>query len=117
MVRVWRLLISVVGAFCVATVGASCAKQNDLLACGAAEEQCGRICVNLQDDTENCGKCDTVCAAGQVCAKGACSSECPTGNTKCTKEAGAGVLCVNIKTDNANCGVCGRACKTGEICY
>ena len=32
---------------------------------------------------KNCGACGTACAAGEVCALGACAASCPTGLTNC----------------------------------
>jgi len=42
--------------------------------CAAGYAQCGNQCINLDSDPENCGACSISCAAGVVCAFGACAS-------------------------------------------
>ncbi len=94
---------------------ASCANATAIVTCEPGKEACGDVCIDVQADTENCGKCGLVCSAGQACDKGVCSQDCPASNTKCARDGGA-ATCVNAKTDNANCGACGKACKSGEVC-
>lgn len=94
---------------------ASCANATAIVTCEPGKEACGAVCIDVQADTENCGKCGLVCSAGQACDKGVCSQDCPASNTKCARDGGA-ATCVNAKTDNANCGGCGNVCKALEIC-
>lgn len=56
------------------------------LVCPADETACGKRCVALQIDQQNCGACGAACAAGDVCRGGACVS--------CASVCGAG-RCVN----------------------
>ncbi len=69
-----------------------------------------RRCVDLQNDSRNCGTCNTVCASGTRCVAGRCEVGCQTGLTDCMGR------CLNLRADNANCGMCGRACMRGFSC-
>ena len=40
--------------------------------CRSPLQRCGHICVDLQNDRENCGACGNACAGMAVCASGAC---------------------------------------------
>jgi len=82
----------------------------DIDPCGPGSELCGGVCVNLQSDNKNCGKCNTACAAGQVCSSGVCALSCQSGLIECSK------TCVNPFSDNQHCGKCNFACKAGEVC-
>ena len=42
-----------------------------------ADSLCNGECVDLQTDSENCGRCDVACMVGQSCRGGACT--CPAG--------------------------------------
>ncbi|MBI4702257.1 MAG: hypothetical protein HY744_14110 [Deltaproteobacteria bacterium] len=66
--------------------------------------------MDVQLDPANCGGCAKACAAGQICASGACALVCPDGLTKC------GGKCVDVQLDPANCGGCGQACGKDEVC-
>ncbi len=39
---------------------------------GCAYEICAGSCVNLADDTQNCGRCAHACATAEICVEGAC---------------------------------------------
>lgn len=111
----WQgLALAASAAIAVAVV--SCAKSQDLLQCDTGQEACGAICVSLKTDSENCGKCGTLCAGGQACVGGVCTSACPSGNTLCGKDGGPS-SCVNTKSDNENCGACGKVCAAGQVCF
>ncbi len=84
--------------------------------CETTETLCTGQCADLKTDTENCGKCGTRCPEAQACVNGACSTQCPAGNSMCGGDGGGG-KCINLKTDNKNCGKCGFACPSGQICY
>ncbi len=56
-------------------------------------------------------KCSKACCAeGEICQNGACTSPCPSGQTRCNG------TCVDILTDGANCGGCGRVCEHVNAC-
>jgi hypothetical protein len=42
--------------------------------CGLA--MCGAACVDLSADRNNCGACGSVCAAGESCSLGVCTTIC-----------------------------------------
>jgi hypothetical protein len=66
----------------------------------------GEVCTNLGSDVDNCGGCNVVCAAGDVCLSGACT--CPVaGDTNCSG------TCTDLMNDPNNCGACGNVCPTG----
>ncbi|HSY25126.1 MAG TPA: hypothetical protein VK841_23535, partial [Polyangiaceae bacterium] len=69
---------------------------------------CGAACVDLLDDSLNCGTCGTQCAVGARCTDAKCA--CSTGDTQC------GTTCTNTQADDANCGRCGNVCRLGTTC-
>ncbi len=71
---------------------------------------CNGVCVNLNIDLYNCGKCGTSCGAGQVCSGGKCTLSCQTGLSNCSG------TCDNLQNDIKNCGTCGNACSSGQVC-
>jgi hypothetical protein len=76
------------------------------LVCAPGLSACGEQCVDLINDSSNCGTCGTTCATG-VCSEGSCL-ECPdTAPTWC------GSQCTNTASDPDNCGGCGAPCDTG----
>lgn len=75
--------------------------------CTGAQTLCGSVCVDLRNDTSNCGACNAVCGSGQVCDLGVC---CSGTQTVC------GNRCVDLQTDTLNCGVCGFQCILGLTC-
>lgn len=78
-----------------------CSAKAPLTVCAGAASCCtptsGPICVNLNTNVNNCGKCGNVCkltAALQGCCKGVCTD----------------------LTTATNCGSCGNACAAGKTC-
>ena len=74
---------------------------------GRADNGCE---ADLAGDGRHCGACGRACAAGQVCATGACRAVCAGTQTAC------GTSCADLSLDVANCGVCGRRCGGGQVC-
>jgi hypothetical protein len=88
--------------------------------------ECAGACIDPTQDRRYCGasgdcsrnKIGTRCAAGEVCAAGACSLSCQAGFVRC------GDHCVNPREDNAHCGAsadcsgdhAGTACPSGSVC-
>ncbi len=69
---------------------------------------CGGVCKDTGSDPGNCGACGHVCAAGQLCDAGVCTTPC--NGTVCSG------VCTNLETDGQNCGACGDACAAGQLC-
>lgn len=79
--------------------------------CGpGTAQQCNGVCIDVQNDTQNCGSCGTVCSSDKVCSHGACAAVCGGGTAHC------GNNCVDLKSDPLNCGGCGTKCPSGEVC-
>jgi hypothetical protein len=78
--------------------------------CPAGQSLCAGVCTNTRLDPEHCGNCALACAAGEVCARGACAVACPPGLTSC----GGG--CTNTTFDPQHCGSCTTVCDPGEVC-
>ncbi len=85
-----------------------------VMMCPTAQRLCSGTCVNTQTDSQNCGACGTMCAAGQVCMLGTCSVMCAAGETRCG--SGGTATCAMTMTDMNNCGACGRMCTAGQMC-
>jgi hypothetical protein len=62
-------------------------------ACGAAQTDFDRACVNTERDAEHCGGCDVACATNEVCSAGDCTSGCPAGFEECDR------ACTDVLTD------------------
>jgi hypothetical protein len=71
----------------------------------AACSLCGAWCVDLTNDSENCGACGAQVPDGAACKSGKVT--CAGGFTRC------GNQCVNTQTDINNCGACGKAVVGG----
>lgn len=96
-----------VAALVMASFGACVGDFAGLCRHGASE--CAGACVELASDVENCGACNTRCAAGEQCVAGSCQPPCG-GRAAC----GGG--CVDPATDARHCGACDNACEAGAIC-
>ncbi len=75
--------------------------------CPPGQHRCGKDCVNLQGDPNNCGKCGNRCSGGTVCKVGTC---CPPNMTNC------GGVCADLYGDPGHCGQCNKKCKKDEDC-
>lgn len=51
-----------------------------------------------------------MCAAGEICAAGTCSTSCGAGLTNCMG------TCTNTTFDPGNCGACGTSCGVAQAC-
>ncbi|MDO9022136.1 MAG: hypothetical protein Q7V43_34735, partial [Myxococcales bacterium] len=96
-------------------VGACRASACAVASCEPGFADCDGAAVNgceadLAGDGRHCGACGRACAAGQVCAMGACRAVCAGTQTAC------GTSCADLSVDVANCGVCGRRCGGGQVC-
>jgi hypothetical protein len=75
--------------------------------CLPGTTRCSGTCVDLKTDSNNCGACGKVCAAGTSCSNKLC---CGAGLVNCSG------TCVDLKTDSSNCGACGKVCAAGTSC-
>src|SRR5699024_5227496 len=95
--------------------------------CPGAQEVCGNTCVNLQNNTSNCGTCGNTCKAYQICQGGACT--CPSGQFDCGNKCAAccgNQHCTPPRVCNTTSGSCvcpsgsvtcgGACCTGGKIC-
>lgn len=83
--------------------------------CAAGNSDCctdasgAAVCTNVASDVNNCGDCNVVCAAGDICSDGVCT--CPiASDTNCMG------TCTDLQSDPDNCGACGNPCPTGATC-
>jgi hypothetical protein len=101
---------------CSVLAALGCLVLVSLAGCGGAETcprsltRCGRDCVELRTDPQNCGDCGVTCVAPRVCADAACADVCPAGQTLC--DGG----CFDLNTDPNACGTCGHACAADQYC-
>jgi alpha-tubulin suppressor-like RCC1 family protein len=79
--------------------------------CGpGTAKQCNGVCIDVQNDAQNCGDCGTVCPSDKVCSHGQCAAVCGGGTAHC------GNFCVDLKADPLNCGGCNTKCPSGQVC-
>ena len=84
---------------------------DDGMGCPMPLVQCGTVCVDPNNDPNNCGACGAACPAGTACSNGACTGMgCPMPLVQC------GAACVDPNFDPNNCGMCGNACPAGTTC-
>lgn len=74
------------------------------LSCQQGLDACNGICVNLQSDIANCGKCKVACPMGNVCTNGTCQANCGMPLIACNS------MCVDPRFDPGNCGKCNNVC-------
>jgi len=88
---------------------------------------CGKFCVDLTSDPNNCGSCDNKCPAGFGCAGVNRGYPCPQGfvcpgNGLCCDPSMVCIdshgqpRCTRLNWDMKNCGKCGKKCFAGDIC-
>jgi hypothetical protein len=70
----------------------------------------GGACVDTNADPKNCGECGHICATGQSCTAGTCST-CPAKQVVCPNSN----ACSDTTQDQSNCGACGHNCQ-GTMC-
>jgi len=79
--------------------------------CPDNKRLCQKRCIDLQTQSQHCGKCNRSCKNGEWCALGQCIPKC-TSPTPDQCKAG----CVDLKTDANHCGKCNKNCRVGERC-
>jgi outer membrane protein assembly factor BamB len=78
--------------------------------CPGGFTRCGAECVNVENNTRHCGRCDAACDAGLACVLGGCQKACDPDTTLCGSE------CRPLASDPENCGACGVTCGSTEAC-
>jgi hypothetical protein len=78
--------------------------------CPKGLTDCAGVCVNLGNDSTNCGICANKCSFGRICTNGQCEYNCPVGQIICNG------VCVDLKSNNNNCDGCGIQCANSMIC-
>jgi Stigma-specific protein, Stig1 len=85
--------------------------------CSSGQTLCNNICVDLQNDLNNCGTCGNTCTfinGNGSCLQGQCViTRCTKGFDDCDRSRENGCE-TNLLTDWKNCGYCGRI--TTSIC-
>jgi hypothetical protein len=75
-------------------------------------------CADLSRDLMNCGACNKVCAMGQSCVSGVCSTSTMTCNPPLSpcQPPQKPSYCADLNVDNMNCGACGHPCVQPTVC-
>jgi hypothetical protein len=111
------------------TCGNACSANQDCVdgtcICPEGTTRCGKLCVDLDVDTNNCGQCGKGCLGAQDesanggprCAAGKCSYVCYPGYANCDQLLENGCE-ANINTDPLHCGSCSTRCDAarGQPC-
>lgn len=73
--------------------------------CDDDEDLCAGMCVNLDNDEQNCGGCGKKCSSGQTCENGSCSGGVTTGCTSITDfgEVSSTIVVKNGETYDGKC--------------
>ena len=98
------------GSIGICSGGETCNPSTGVCSCPSGDSFCPTGCLNLSNDTNNCGQCYHACAAGWPCSGGVCQNPCAGTSLTWCPNAGA---CVNTTTDINNCGGCGITCTVG----
>ncbi len=89
--------------------------------CGelCCEHCCDGVCIDLQNDRDHCGACETTCNDDETCKNGSCDKT----STNPESEQCTGELtlidgsCVNTNSDSEHCGKDNIACGTNMYCH
>lgn len=91
---------------------AGCSKPSSSDLCPEGQTDCHGICVDLDNDPNNCGSCDTRCMEGEICREGNCLP-----NNNCTPPLeNCGGICVDTRYNPNHCGGCNHKCGSGQAC-
>jgi hypothetical protein len=101
--------------------------------CRVGKTRCGKRCVDLRNNENHCGACDTPCPEDQQCRDGQCGcaqygTACKDDDTCCSTQCVAGTCacaagksrcdtrCVDLRFNESNCRECGRTCGKDARC-
>ena len=104
--------------------------------CPSGYTQCGDDCKDTSSDNDNCGACNSVCAAPKSaadpawicgpndsppntiwqCTTGACKLECQPPYQDCNSSFCGDGCETDTTSDRLNCGGCGIVCTAGQDC-
>lgn len=85
-------------------------------ACSAPEAECDGRCIDVESNSDNCGRCGNRCEDGSGCVAGECvpGAECAEGTADCNADPADGCeTAIGTRTD---CSGCGEACDDGQQC-
>ena len=89
-------------------------ENHNQISCDEGQTFCHGSCVNLEEDADYCGDCDTSCPnpefGSRSCLAGQCVVQCQADFDACDLD------CVDLNTDDDNCGGCGIRCNSSESC-
>jgi len=93
------------------TAGLVCLEGACVSACSRGLVPCAGHCVDVRNDQDHCGACDSPCESGFLCdGAGRCDLSCQAGLIECAGR------CVDPGVDRQNCGGCGTTCGPGLVC-
>ncbi len=117
---IWAALtLGLVAIGCSSKTGLICA--TGLTTCQSPGDGGGSVCVDTQNDPQNCGGCGMACGENAICALSACVSggcglQCGCRPLESACPGGDGGFCANLANDPLNCGTCGKTCPGGDLC-
>jgi hypothetical protein len=85
---------------------------------GGTPDCCGTTCVNVANNTTNCGACGNVCGANETCSSGQCTCGGARGVTGAgeacsgTGNECCGSTCTDVRSAVSSCGGCGTNCAS-----
>lgn len=84
--------------------------------CGLGAALCDGKCIDVHNDVNHCGACETKCDDGEICRYGTCTEI--EGSPACNGfgEIMCGEKCINTNFTTNHCGECNNACDDGEVC-
>ncbi len=100
--------------------GNVCEAGSCVASCSPGLTECNGGCVDLENDPDHCGACETSCdyanAAG-VCVAGSCGGfvACTPGYADCDGREANGCE-INIEEDRRHCGACDNRCALSDTC-
>jgi hypothetical protein len=117
-----RLITAVAGGIAgaaIAAVGgspAALAYRRCRLPGGGRGRLCAGVCLDIKNDSDNCGRCGNVCSGSTFCCNGWCADPAQNAPGCCPPSLVCEGSCTSPYSDRANCGGCGRVCGGNQDC-